>query len=307
MSRTLTAALLLLSAGVPVAAEPKVERITVSYDVAHLLHQGGGKTGYDSIDDVIKAVVTTVHPEAWLLAPDGGNRIFEANGKRLEILAPKAEHDQIKELLETLRRINDLAVDVKVTFLALDPKRFEMDVQPYLGKQFPAAPESEAAEIDYPELARAINKLREGSEIVQSTKSRLANGREADLASLRRAFAFAKPALGENGKAAWGVEFTGVSYRCKATVGKDRRFVNLKIDDVWREAERDKKDEKAPRMIEKKTTTEVRLKDGYATLLRVPYTPESIKDRKRILILLVETQIFIQAEEKERRGDKDKG
>ncbi len=79
-----------------VAAEPKVERITVGYDVSHLLHRDG-KTGYDSIDEIVNVIVTTVRPETWLASPDGGNRIFEANGNRLEILASKAAHDEIKE------------------------------------------------------------------------------------------------------------------------------------------------------------------------------------------------------------------
>jgi hypothetical protein len=296
MSRLLTLLVLLGAPMLASAAEPKDDKITITYDVSDLLHKNSKTSAYDSIDAIAFEIVRTVNPEAWLAAPDSGNRIFEVNGSKLEIRATKAEHDDIKELLDAVRRLNDLAIDVKATFMSVDAKWFNTEVIPALGEDMPA--------LIGVELEK---KLRGKSEIVQSSAKRLGNGREEPLASIRQAFIIVKPPAVGGGKPEWGIEFTGVSLKARAAVSADRRSMKLHIGETVREPAVTKKNDSEPKIIEKKRSGDVSIDDGAACVWIVGYSPPTIKDRGRVMVLLIEPVLFIAAEEKERRGKKDDG
>jgi hypothetical protein len=294
----------ILSGNRPAFAAPKEERVTVTYDVGQLLNRDG-KSGVDSIDEVVKTIVNQVNPHAWLLSPDGGNRIFEVNGSKLEILATRKDHDNIKELLEVMRRMNDIRVDVRTTFLAVDPKWYEKEIAPHLNKARKASDEDEE------QVAKDLSDLRillkKNSEVLQSGNARLPIGRGGSLASLRQFHSYATGKIDEDGVAVWGVEWTGVSYRCRTAVSADRRFVTFKIDETFREPEEKRDGESVPRSKEKKKSEEITIPDGGMYLRKAAYTPESAVKRGRVLMVLIEPRILIEEEEKERRGNKGDG
>jgi hypothetical protein len=126
MYRTL-AVIVALSLGMPgLAAEPKEELNSRTYDVSDLLYKPGStKSGFDSIDEIIKEIVTNVRPLVWQATSESGHRIYEANGKRLEILATPADHKEIDAILQSLRIRHDICVEVRSRFIAVDPKSFE--------------------------------------------------------------------------------------------------------------------------------------------------------------------------------------
>jgi hypothetical protein len=296
MVRYVSLLAILVVGGASIAAEPKDDKITITYDVSELLHMNSKTSAYDSIDAIVFEIIRTVNPESWLAAPDSGNRIFEVNGTKLEIRATKAEHTDIKELLEAVRRLNDLAIDVKATFMSVDVKWFNAEVRQALGEDMPAKIGIELEK-----------KLRGKSEIVQSAAKRLGNGREEPLASIRQAFTVAKPPADGGGKPEWGVEFTGVSLRARAAVSADRRSMKLCLDETVREPAATKKNDSKLKMIDKKRMGAVTIDDGAVCVWIVGYSPPTITDRGRVMVLLIEPVLFIEAEEKERRGKKDDG
>jgi hypothetical protein len=303
-----------LACGIVGAAEPKVERFTTTYDVSGLIYKGGAKTGLDSVDDVIKAIITSVNPLSWLAAPDGGNRLFEVNGKKLEIYATKNDHDEIAEVLQSIRQMNDLEVDLKTTFLAVDSKWFEKEIQPRYqaltrkrALQFLRHWPKASAEFDWEDEAEVISQLKMNAQVVQTSSVRLANGRDGAIASMRQANTVATGAVDKNGAAVWGVEMTGISYRGKAVVSFDRRFVSLKLEETLLHRPETAEARKSRAIREKKTPMEFYFPDGGVHIVKVPYTPKTIADKGKVLVLEIAPQLFIEAEEKERRGKKDDG
>lgn len=294
MSRFATLIILLISFASIQAAEPREQPVTKSYGVADLLHRVG-KTGFDSADEITRMIIETVSPKSWQLNGGTAYRLFVVNCTRLEINASKQDHDDIAELLEALRRLNDLAVDVKTTFYSVDAKWFDKEMRPKLDKKG-------AWVID--ELWATI---REHAEVVQSGKVRLGNGRIGSIAALHQVFSFIKPEPSANGQPVWGAERIGVEYRLKPIVSADRRFVKLDIDEVLRLLAMPTKGELTMRIEEKKRPSTHEIGDGASIALAVPYQPGAIKAKGRILILYVELQLFIGAEEKVRRGIKDDG
>jgi hypothetical protein len=288
-----------LFASIGLAAEPKDDFITKTYPVADLLYQPGGKTsGFDSIDEIIQTVIREVNPKSWLRNPEGGNRLFEVNGIKLEVRATKNDHDEIENLLEALRRLSDLAVDVKTTFLSVDAKWYDKEIRERLKKlRIPLMDDDEAGWKEHGELLELVQK---NSEVIQSGKVRQGNSRTNTIASMRQAHSIPKPQPGENGEPVWDVEYTGITYRAQVVVSVDRRFVKLKITETRRELE-------GQRIVEKKIETEITMPDGGTQLLVVPYKPKSIAEGGRTMLLRIEPRIYIEAEEKELRGKKGDG
>ena len=305
MSRMVAIVVMLLPTANLCAAELNDDRITVTYELTDLLYKPGStKSGYDSLDEVIKTIVTTVNPKSWLLSPEGGNRFFEVNGKKLEIRATKKDHDEIKELIHSLRRLNDLTVDVKATFLAVDAKWFAKEIAPLLQKKKKRIDDNEEA---CPKENAAFAALYKKVETIQTGATRQGNGRAGTIASLRQAHTFATGMVEANGEPVWGVEYSGISYRAKTTMSTDRRFITLKIQEIWREIDAPGKGNAISRIKEKKTESEITLADGDSHLHIVPYTPKTIAERGQILLLRIVPELYIEAEEKERRGKKNDG
>jgi hypothetical protein len=276
------------------------ERITTTYDVTDLLRRDG-KSGLASVDEIVKFIVGNVRPTAWLAAPDGGNRITEVNGRDLVIKAMKADHAEIKELLEAVRSLHDVAVDLKASVVFVEAKTFAKEIKPHLGK--PVVVEND--EVDSARETALLAAVKKHGRREQSNSLRLANGGAGLFASLRKASAYATGEVAD-GQPVWGAEFTGFSYRGTATVTGDRRFVKVALTEaVSARGAPARKDAAAPPIQEAKATRELTIPDGGMAVLVVPPNPAVAEGR--VLLLLLEPRIRIEAEEKERGGEKKDG
>jgi hypothetical protein len=295
--RALLAFTLALAAPHFAAAE---QRLTTTYDVSDLLRRDG-KSGVESSDDIVKFIVGNVRPTAWLAAPDGGNRITEVNGRDLVITATKADHAEIKELLEAMRRLHDVAVDLKASVLSVEAKAFAKEIKPHLGK--PVVVEDD--EVDSARETALLAAVKKHGRREQSNTVRLANGGAGLFASLRKASAYATGEIAD-GQPVWGAEFTGFSYRGTATVTADRRFVKMVLTEtVSARGVPARKDAAAPPIKETKATRVITVPDGGMSVLVVP--PNLAVEEGRVLLLLLELRIRIEAEEKELGGNKKDG
>ncbi|REJ67357.1 MAG: general secretion pathway protein GspD [Planctomycetota bacterium] len=84
----------------------------------------GGATNAD-FDPLIELITTTIEPDSWEEA-GGAGRIaeFETN-LSLVVSSTQEVHDKIRDLLEQLRRLQDLQVTIEVRFITLDDDFFE--------------------------------------------------------------------------------------------------------------------------------------------------------------------------------------
>ena len=84
----------------------------------------GGATNAD-FDPLIELITTTIEPDSWEDAGGAGRLSeFETN-LSLVVSSTQDVHDKIRDLLEQLRRLQDLQVTIEVRFISLDDDFFE--------------------------------------------------------------------------------------------------------------------------------------------------------------------------------------
>jgi hypothetical protein len=291
-------------AALPTRAE---QRSAVTYDVRDLLARPG-KTGYSSVEALLKIVLTSVNPGGW--NAEGGDAVHEVNGSALEVRAPAARQAQVKQVLDALRRAADLAVDLRGDLYEVDRAFYDREVKPKL-RAAAAGGELRLAGVVPAELAQRLAKQ---GRLVKFAQERLAVGRESPFLSWHRATTYlARP--GRDAKAAESLEvvLTGVAVRAAAAVSADRRQVVLKLTQQVTDLLALQKQPRAgaeggqPRFVElpdlaRSVTAEtVQAEDGEPVLLPVHYLPREARDKKRVLVLLVRPTIVLEAEEKARR------
>jgi hypothetical protein len=303
-------ALALLVGPAPARDEkPKEDkRVTATYDVQDLLLQPGGKTGFDSVDDVVRALVTMLDPKDFRPDALAGSTLHEVNGTRLEITTTPRCHAEIKTALEALRRINDMAVVLECDCFEVDRKFYAREIEPLLPKAAQKPGLRQAVEVE----DALIELLRKKAADLKSTRQRVANNKEAALFSSRRAFTFTqKP--GEQGH---GIGFQGLSVRARVTITPDRREVRLKLTQQRTEllglipqrgfnpANNQEVTLEIPNLANQTTTSTLQVGDGGTFLMPLSYQTPAAKAKDRVLLLLVRPTIYIAEEEKE-RGNND--
>lgn len=172
--------LLALPTGPLTAADPREDLFrTGTYEVGDLLHRTSGKTGFDRMEELVRNVMTVVNPAGWH-AREGGSSLRILNGSTLVIHASAKHHHEIGELLESLRRLTDVAVDIQGYLCEIDRSLYDKTIKPKLGNVQGGGDFLPAARIDH----RPYLKLRDKLQVVTSNKVRVANGKEAEFLSL---------------------------------------------------------------------------------------------------------------------------
>jgi hypothetical protein len=194
-------------------AEPQ-KRQAVVYDVGDLIYKPGGRSGLDSVEDVINVILTTVDPEDWSADGQDGSAIYEVNGQKLEIHATAAQHAVIKDLVEALRRKMDLAVVMEAKLYEMDRDVFEKIVQPRLEEKDAKGETPKAVPVD----AEFAEKLADNATLVQSGQAMIGDGREGVFFSRRRAFTINSDSTAKSPRA----RLYGTVVRASVTVSKDR-------------------------------------------------------------------------------------
>lgn len=286
------------------AAPGKEEkRTTATYDVADLLYKPGGKSGYSRIDDLIKDLLNQVDPRSWNSTKEGASTLHEVNGTKLEVHATAEQHAQLKEVLAALRRLNDLAVDVRAELYEVERGVFDKTFKPKLEGGRKAADRLVPAVIE----DALADQLRKKATRLRSGEVRIAPGREARLLSERRALTYAADPAGS------GTVLVGMTCQVSGTVTADRRQVRLRlteqVTDLLGLKEQSRVDPNTgkevtvehPELAESSVTASVTADDGAYVLVPVRYLPAAVKDKDRVLVILLRPIIYIEEEEQARK------
>jgi hypothetical protein len=277
------------------AAPPPATLKTVSYNVSDLLHQPGRGSGYDRIEEIVHELLLGTGGQHW--RPGSSHRLEVINDTTLEVTATAARHQFVHELLESLRRMMDVAVDLEVELYELDRTTYEKEYRQRLENRFAAFASTEV-------LTRKGNRVKAG-------RALLGTGRSASLLSLQQAFTWvARPAgaVRYPGQV-YDVGYEGLRVRAKTTVSPDRRFVRLRLDctitELMRMGKQSAFDPKAQRSVkidepdlrEHTWSGTVTVPDSLSLLLVVPR--KKALPGNRVQILLIRPVIFIKEEKRE--------
>jgi hypothetical protein len=279
------------------AAQEKPRLTTVTYPVGDLIARPGGRSGFATIDVVVKEI-TALRPKLWRHDRGTGRFIEEVNGLKLEIRAAAAEHKEIAETLNTWRRRWDVAVKLKGDLYEVDRRWYEKEIVPRLESS-----KAPAALLDE-ETAKLI---RAKGTLVKSGIGRIAEGKALTFFSLRRAFTYVAkvPERYDTG-------FEGVAVRAAVRVTPDRQAIRLKLTQSSTElADVDLKpafgkdgEEGAveiPYLNETAASSSVEVADGDLVLLPVRYLPPAARAGGKRWVMVVAPRIYIEEEERELR------
>jgi hypothetical protein len=291
------------------AADPKPkgeQAVTKTYDVSDMIHKPGGRTGYDSIDEIVKVILAEVEPGSWGGEEEGKNRLRELNGTKLEIVTTPKNHKEIADLLQALHRMSDLDVNVRAALYEVDRAVWEKDVRPHLDR----APAAQVAE-------RIVELLRKKGVEVAAKDLPIANGKQARAVSARRAFTFIEKASpGEKGLInEYGTGFQGLSVRVSPLIAPDRRSVRMRLELVSTEllgftrrtiivtADGKEATIERPDLSEVTATTTLEVGDGAWAVAEVGCRPADVRKKDRVWVLAVRPMIYIAEEDRERRNN----
>jgi hypothetical protein len=288
-----------------------------TYDVSDLICKPGGKTGLDNVEEVVALVVQCVGPKRWSATQKGGNTLEVVNGTRLEVRASARQHAEVADVLASLRRMLDVAVDVRAELRAVERAFFDKELARRLGP-VPGAGVGRALPLGE-KLEKAVRKH---SALVKSGELRLANGRAATVLSLRKAFTYVAvpPKVAKGPEEVYRVGFTGLVLKARAVVSADRRYVNLRITQTTTDllavrrqplgtgAARGKQGTvEVPHLDETTSAKAVTVGDGIALLVPVHARHARARGRGKVLVVVVRPEIYIKEEEeaKKRQPGKD--
>jgi hypothetical protein len=288
--------------------------VTKVYNIKHLIGERGKAGGVADPDAIIKLIFETV-PQLRALKPGtDGPQIIERDGGKLEVRATAARQGDIKDLLEALERLQDIAVDLTADVYELDGATYEKLLnalpKPGTGKPpvlYVTGEETEGK--DAPEINKAletVNKILKTGRSVQSSSGRFVSGAEATVSARRTVATFANvpDAIGAAGKAdnPFFVK-EGFGLVALPVVSADRRYVRLKLVEQstavigMRNREFGEVGGKPIVMHTLETedlggTGSAVVADGGTVLFRLAYAPKD-----KVWVVVLKPAIFIQAEE----------
>jgi hypothetical protein len=284
---------------------------TIVYDVSDMIHQPGGRTGFDRIDEIVEVLVTTVHPGGWGSEKEGASRLRELNGTKLEIHTTPKNHAEIVDLLAALRGRNDLDVNLRADLFELDRAVYEKEILPKLRRRAAVAVGDDI-----------VTALQKKASLVVTHAVPTANGKEWRPLSLRQAFSYVKSArAGPGGQVNdYSSGFQGLTVRVTPVISPDRRTVSLKITQQATELVELKKRTRlavlgndvvdvaieVPELAETAATTTVDVDDGIWALAAVAYRTPAAKGKDRVWVLAVRPVIYIGEDDKALRGNNPK-
>lgn len=303
-----------------VAAQPDPKKkpddkkpVTKIYNIKPLVGDRGKASGLADADAVVKVIFQAI-PELRELKPgtDGPQIIERADGK-LEIRATAKTLEEVKDLLDALERLQDLAIDVKADVIELDAASYEKLLKALpkgKGKASPVllATSEEVVDKDTPgeKVLAEVNKLLKAGRVVQTSSGRFVNGAEATV-SARKTLATFKN-IPNAVRAVRGTDEPmfvkeGFALVALPIVSADRRFVRFKLTEqstvITGQKKREIGEIKGEKIVLQSPETEdlgatgsATVPDGGTILFKLAYAP---KDKAWVVVL--KPTIFIQSEE----------
>lgn len=301
----------------PLAAQPADDKtlVTKVYSIKPVIGERWKAAGIADADAVVKLILEAI-PFGEMKPGTDGPRITELDGNKLEVRATAKVQGEVKDLLDAIERLQDLAIDVKADLIELDAAAYEKLAtalpQPK-GKASPVllATGAEFEEKDDPawKALAETNKILKAGRVVQTSNGRFVNGAEATLSARRTVVTFSPlPAdVIPVGAKADNPLFVKEGFGLVATqvVSADRRFVRFKLTEhstvITGIKKRELGEVKGQKIVMQTLETEdvgatgsAVVADGGTVLFRLAYAPKD-----KVWVVVLHPTIFIQAEEDE--------
>jgi hypothetical protein len=288
--------------------------VTRTHNLKPLLANPARPHDLPDADAVVRIILQTIRIGE-LKAGGDGPQIVVRDGGKLEVRATEKVQDEIKDLIDALGRLADLAVDVKADVIELDKAAFEK-LQKVLPRPVKGKADAPAVAFGTPgtegkapmavekKAVEAANAILKGGRVVQTSTGRYANGAEAVVSARQVVLPqttrlVAKPAGGAD------PAFVKEGFRLSAqlVVSGDRRSVRARLTEQSAEVVGVKKRDfgeiggkpfvaTAPEVSEYGRSGTVEVADGGTILFRLDYAPKD-----KVWVVVLRPTIFIQAEE----------
>ncbi len=287
------------------------------YDIKPLLGERGKASGVADADAIIKTIFDANLLRELKPGTDGP-QVIERDGGKLEVRAPAKVQGEIKDLLDALARLQDVAVDVKADVIELDAAAYEKLVKATPnGKTKPPvlfATGAEFEEKDEPswKALPEMNKVLKTGRVVQSSGARFVNGAEATVCARQSVVTFHNHIV--NDKSHEPPQFVKEGFKLIGTpvVSADRRFVRFKLTEqstaVTGMRTRELGEVKGQKIVAQTLDTEdlgatgsAVVADGGTALFRLAYAPKD-----KVWVVVLKPTIFIQSEEDELKKQEKK-
>jgi hypothetical protein len=319
----LALAFALTAGGVAAQPDPKKlddkKLVTKVYNIKPLIGERGKASGLADADAVVKLIFESIPQMRELKPGTDGPQIVERDGGKLEVRTTEKRHEEIKDLIAALERLQDLAIDLKADVIELDAAAYEKLLKALLkGKTKPPVLLATGEEFEEKEPNAAewkaleeTNKILKAGRVVQTSSGRFVNGAEATVSSRKTVAAFTNviPEAVRVGGKAENPQFVkeGFSLVALPVVSADRRFVRLKLTEqstvITGVKKRDFGEiDGKPFVLQSLETEDLGatgsavVADGGFLLFRLAYAPKD-----KVWVAAVKPRIFIQAEEDELR------
>jgi hypothetical protein len=277
--------------------------VTKVHDLRPVLGERGKANGIPDVDAVVKVIVEAIDLGELKPGTDGP-QLVERDGGKLEVRATAKAQGEVADLVEALKRLADVAVDVKAEVVEFDAAGFEK-----LAKALPKAGKGRAGspvlwatdEAAVEQSLEAALKVLKAGKVVQESEGRFVNGAEAAV-SARQAVRTFRPPAPQFVKE--GFKLTGLP-----VVSADRRFVRLKLTEqsvaVTGVTKREFGGEvggqklvviQSPEVEDLGATGSAVVADGGLAVFRLAYAPKD-----KVWVVVLRPTIFIQSEEDERK------
>ena len=292
--------------------------VTKVYTIKHLIDERGKASGLADTDAVVKVIFEAI-PQLRELKPGAdGPQIVERDGGRLEVRTTEKRHEEIKDLLDALERLQDLAVDVEAKVIELDVAAYEglLKALPKASKGKPPVVLATGEEGDVEQLdLKEANKILKSGRVVQTSSGRFVNGAGA-IVSARKTLATFKN-IPDTVRVVRGSDEPlfvkeGFALVALPVVSADRRFVRFKLTEqstvITGVKKRDLGEIKGERIVLQSPETDdlgatgsAVVADGGTLVFKLAYAPKD-----KVWVVALKPRIFIQAEEDELKKQEKK-
>jgi hypothetical protein len=318
----LALAMALLTGNVTAQPDPKPDPkkvddkklVTKVYNIKPLLGARGKATKIGNADAVVELIFQAIPAMRDLKQGADGPQIIERDGGKLEVRTTEKIHEEVKDLIGALERLQDVAIDVTAEVLEFDAATYAKLVKALpKGKAKPPVLLATGEELEQADPARdkawaEMNKILKTGRVVQTSSGRFFNGVEATVSARRTLVTFSEAprairAAHQTDKPLVAKEGFGLT--ALPVVSADRRFVRFKLTEqstvITGMKKRDFGEIAGERVVLQSPETEdfgatgsAVVADGGTLIFRLAYAPKD-----KVWVVVLAPRLWIQAEQDE--------
>jgi len=270
----------------------------------------------DNVNALVRVLVTAMDLRPW-------ETIHILNGIRLVVVASPRQHETIADILNALRRLQDLGVCMNARLYEVDRAFYTGHVAPLFARVKDPEERPAVVRID----AALLQIITQQKLLLESEEIRLRPNQVSLFLAHQNVFRYlvapppeekkdlppgAGMAVGppwvEQARAQTGSGLAGVSFAVRPVVSSNRRFLRLQIAQQAAELvgiEKVKKldvatgkdvEVEVPNVRKSSVTGTVQIPDGYPFLMPVDYRPPGKDNADKVWLLVARPTIWIEAE-----------